>query len=65
MTDDFAVNQRYCRACKRLYMAEYRERNRERVNANNRASHARNAESRRAQQREYREKRKGVMPDTV
>lgn len=62
MTDDYARNQRYCRSCKRLYMQEYRNRNRDRVNATNRASHARNAERRRAQQRAYRERKK-VMPD--
>jgi hypothetical protein len=68
LTDDFAKNQKYCRPCKRQYMREYKEHNRDRLNANKRADHARNAERRRAQQREYRERKKaekGVMPSTT
>ena len=58
ITTDFAENQRYCRPCKAEYMKEYREHNRDRVNELNRRSHARNAEKRRAQQREYWKRRK-------
>jgi len=59
MTDDYSSEKAHqCRPCKTELNRQYRERNRERVNQLNRKSHARNAETRRAQQREYRERRK-------